>query len=112
MEALKGRYNAPAIMLPSLTGALLFVLSHHAFYQHLDSMHVSSTTFTQQVNTAAGMAFAFLVRALLVVALTSAYAQVLWSLLLVKTLCVATVDSLSALLSPVWELCDIRLVWR
>jgi hypothetical protein len=68
--------------------AALFALGHHLFYSSLDGkpagavleeysvlgVHMSD----QQFNTAVGTAFAFLVRALLVVSISVAYLQILF----------------------------------
>lgn len=72
-------------MLTALVGGLFLVVSHHVFYFSLkgwtvpqDDLQVLGLSASkQQVNLAAGTAFAFLVKALLALAVSTAYFQVL-----------------------------------
>jgi hypothetical protein len=76
----------PAVMTGALLRGCLFALGHHLFYQSLAGKAVSDqywnafgTKITnQQINTAAGTAFAFLVKAALVLAVSTAYTQAFW----------------------------------
>ncbi|KAK5119253.1 hypothetical protein LTR85_007867 [Meristemomyces frigidus] len=78
---------APAITVLALTAAFLFALGHHLFFRSLAGHPVASHEWTafgmrlsdQQVNIAAGTAFAFLVKACLVLAVSTAYVQAFWS---------------------------------
>ncbi|CAO1604955.1 hypothetical protein XANCAGTX0491_008495 [Xanthoria calcicola] len=83
-------WSAPGLMVASLIVGIIFALGHHLFYASLDrqpaattledygilGMHVS----VQQLNTAVGTAFAFLVRACLMLSISIAYFQIfVWS---------------------------------
>ena len=80
-------WTAPTLMVASLIVGTLFALCHHLFYARLDrkpaptsldghdvlGTHVSD----QQYNTAIGIAFAFSVRACLILSNSIAYFQIL-----------------------------------
>ena len=106
------RVGALGIMIGSLGCAIILAAGNHVYYQQLSGQQVAHTRFNQQVNIAAGAAFAFLVRAALVIAVGTAYAQVLRANLLKRRLSVATIDSLSSLLDSVPDLLSLHLTWR
>ena len=76
-------------MLAAFTTGVLLALGHHLFYDSLDGEETPSDDFhfggldysRQQLNIQAGTAFAFLVKAFLVLAISIAYAQVFWAAL-------------------------------
>lgn len=104
----------PLLMVGPFTLAIVCATAHHLFSTHLNGQTVASATLTQQVNIAAGTAFAYLVRALLVFAAGIAYAQLLWHLLLKPDtrLLVSSIDSLSSLLTSLVELFRTTATWR
>ncbi|PPJ49634.1 hypothetical protein CBER1_02171 [Cercospora berteroae] len=75
--------RTPALMMSSLVVGAAFSIGHHAFYSSLQSTEVRSTPYqfagwqitSQQLNTAGGTAFAFAVKASLVLAISPAYVQ-------------------------------------
>ena len=75
---------APASMLGALAGGILFVGGHHLFYRHLEGSPVSTGSFfgsvvsKQEMTIAIGTAFAFLVKASLVISMSVAFAQLFW----------------------------------
>lgn len=77
-------------MVASLIVGFLFALGHHLFYASLDRQRAATTlehygilgmnVSIQQFNTAVGTAFAFLVRASLMLSIAIAYFQIfMWS---------------------------------
>ena len=71
-------WKAPTTMLATFAIGVAFAIGHHFFYQSLDGTPLDSATFDQQINTAVGTAFAFLVCSFLSVAIGVAFVQVLW----------------------------------
>lgn len=75
---------APSSMLGALLAGILLALGHHLFYQRLDGTVANtagilgSDVSRQQASIAIGTAFAFLVKASLVYAVTIAYVQIFW----------------------------------
>ncbi|KAK6386625.1 hypothetical protein LTR65_008824 [Meristemomyces frigidus] len=78
---------APVSMLSAFVAGILFAVGHHVFYQRLDTTHVPADGNTilgpmevsmQQVNHTAGTAFAFIVKACLTTAVSSAFIQTFW----------------------------------
>ncbi|KAI0532694.1 hypothetical protein GGR58DRAFT_507152 [Xylaria digitata] len=76
---------APALMMGAWLGGILVALGHHIYYsrlygsavdvdQHILGLHLTSQQFT---NTA-GTALAFVTRALLLLATSTAFAQIFW----------------------------------
>jgi hypothetical protein len=70
-------------MLWSLLAATVLSIAHHIFYQYLDDREVPTADFfahfsQQEVNIAAGTAFAFLTQSCLAYALSVAFIQVFW----------------------------------
>lgn len=106
-----------AATLPLLAGAL-FAFGHHLFYSSLDGKpapddHYSilgSYVSTQQLNTAAGTAFAFLVKACLFMALSAAYAQIFWRQMLHITPEV-TLERLDATYAALTNIHHLFKVW-
>lgn len=106
--------NAPAAMIGSLTIAILFALGHHLFNWSLQrpGQVVPTSTFRQGINTSAGTAFAFLVKAALTVALGTAYTQLLFDTLLKNTLSIEITDILTGMLASTFQVCRVNLTWR
>jgi hypothetical protein len=83
-------WQAPAAIIVSLAAGISFAIGHHLFYNHLHGQEARPTGYKilgsdispQQLNVAIGTAFAFLVKASLVTALSTAYLQLLWRALL------------------------------
>ncbi|WPG99355.1 Hypothetical protein R9X50_00216900 [Acrodontium crateriforme] len=79
-------WRAPAFMIASLVVGTFLAFGHHFFYQSLDGNEASTQPFQvagwvvsqQQLVTAAGTAFAFLVKASLVLAVSTAYIQLIF----------------------------------
>jgi hypothetical protein len=75
-------------MFLSLISGVLFALGHHFFYNSLVNKPTSTGDYTimgtqhpgQQLNIALGTAFAFLVRAAFVLAVSTAYYQAFWKM--------------------------------
>jgi hypothetical protein len=85
MANAKARYHwlAPTVMLGAFAAGIAFAVGHHFFYQYLDGRRLSAGLIipyvsSQEVNLAAGTAFAFLVRACLVLAISVVFIQVFW----------------------------------
>jgi hypothetical protein len=76
----------PSMMFLSLIFGVLFALGHHVFYNSLVNKPTSTGDYAvmgtqhpgQQLNIAIGTAFAFLVKAAFVLAVSTAYYQVFW----------------------------------
>ncbi|OBT77267.1 hypothetical protein VF21_04048 [Pseudogymnoascus sp. 05NY08] len=97
--------SAPAIMLLALFSGVGFTIGHHFFYHSLvgqavsSGYHVPGVNFTisgQQINIAVGSAFAFIVKALFGVAMSSAYNQIAWRTIKGRTSEIGAVDDLLA----------------
>lgn len=73
-------------MIASLVASMLLALGHHLFYARLEHslvptepIRVAGHNLTpQSFNTAVGTAFAFFIRMLLVIAMSTAYVQLFW----------------------------------
>ncbi|KAK0787274.1 hypothetical protein LTR02_006467 [Friedmanniomyces endolithicus] len=78
--------TAPVTMISALLAGVVFAVGHHLFYHGLAGHAVSdhygkgfgSSVSAQEINIAIGTAFAFLVRACLVLAVSTAYIQAFW----------------------------------
>ncbi|KAK5681585.1 hypothetical protein LTS10_006118 [Elasticomyces elasticus] len=77
---------APTVMIAALLCGFLFALGHHLLYRGLagravadqDWVALGASVSTQQINIAAGTALAFLAKASLVLAVSTAYTQAFW----------------------------------
>ena len=77
---------APTSMWCTFLAGTLLAIGHHLFYNSLDGkeasaarLHLGRLSYTeQQVNITIGTAFAYLVKASLVISVSIAYAQVFW----------------------------------
>ena len=76
----------PSVMFLSLIFGVLFALGHHLFYNSLVNKPTGHYTIMgtrhpgQQLNIAIGTAFAFLVKAAFVLAVSTAYYQAFWKM--------------------------------
>ena len=105
-------WKAPTTMLAAFAIGVAFAIGHHFFYQSLDGTPLDSATFDQQINTAVGTAFAFLVRASLSVAIGVAFVQVLWRRLLAQSITVSRIDSMTQLLTSLFDLLNLKTLWQ
>jgi hypothetical protein len=90
----------PFTLLTSFAAGLCLAIAHHFFYSYLNESDVSDSI--QQYNTAIGTAFSFLVRAALVISITTAYWQLFWRTLH-QDLPISTIDSLASILGALQE---------
>ena len=83
-------WQAPATIVLSLTVGILLAIGHHLFYSSLHGREAVGNGYKilgadvspQQLYVAIGTAFAFLVKAALITAVSTAYLQLLWRALL------------------------------
>jgi hypothetical protein len=105
-------WRAPATIMLAFVAALCFAIGHHVFYKKLDgrSIDPSDRMFDQQINGAIGTGFAFLFRASLAIAIGGVYWQVFWGTATRErdALTVASLDSLTGLLSSIFNFFDHR----
>lgn len=112
----------PASILSCLAFGVLCALGHHLFYQSLqgsaaqdDNIPLLGTHISQQqLNTAGGTAFAFLVNSALTGAVSMAYIQLFWhaAIQASQPISLDTLDTMFAALSNVFSLCAFRVWWR
>ena len=106
----------------SLVLGLMLGVGHHLFYTSLDGTIAPNVEYDvlgskvsrQQINIAAGTAFAFLVKAMLVTALATAYVQLLWRALLhsTKHVTFGSFDVLFSGISDIFSLAKATARWR
>lgn len=101
-------WRVPTVIALSYIAGVAFAVGHHLFYQSLDAKPVDGHALSQQINTAIGTAFAFLVRSSLVIAVGTVYWQFFWKTLARKSLTILHVDSLAGALTSVFDLLDFR----
>jgi hypothetical protein len=102
-------YSAPTIMLSTFLAAVSLAVGYHVFNLYWNGRKVQSK-LQQEINTAIGTAFAFLVEAAMSAAVGTAYTQIVWSIFLKDRLQVRTIDWLSGLLSSALSLLNWREV--
>jgi hypothetical protein len=99
-------WKAYTTMLVSLLLGMLLSLWHHLFYHSLDGKPVSNHPIHgvtgQQLNLAIGTLFAFLVKASLAVAVTTAYTQVLWRAIKQQPMQLTTIDTIFDAATNFW----------
>ncbi|KAF7596196.1 hypothetical protein BBP40_002726 [Aspergillus hancockii] len=108
-------------MTLALVGATAFAAGHHGFYEHLSGRPTrqswilfarkSLSVSDQQVNVSIGTFFAFLVKALLGVAVSVAVDQFAWKSVKGGTTNIRAIDNLFLVLGNVFMLFKLRL-WR
>lgn len=117
-KAKKIPWQAPTTIILSLLCGLMFAVGHHLFYRHLDGHEVKTEDFKifgsdvppQQLNVAIGTAFAFLVKASLVTAVSTAYLQLLWRALLCSARA-STLGHLDTAFSGLNNIISLAKVW-
>ena len=118
-------WTAPTLMVTSLIVGSLFALGHHLFYASLDGKHASTSlggyevlgthVSIQQYNTAVGTAFAFFIRACLMLSISIAYFQILiWSVVKygTKGTTLGHLDIMTSVLQDLVSLASFRTWWR
>lgn len=111
-------WKAPTTVLLAVVIGTLFALGHHLFYASLDGHPAPNDDYTllgsnfskQQLNIAGGTAFAFLVRASLVTALSTAYIQMFWRAMTHRAR-EATLDSLDTTFSALNNIFSLLKLW-
>jgi len=113
---------APTVMLLALLSGTLLALGHHLFYQSLAGRPAPNGAYSiagtnvsrQQFNTAVGTAFAFLVKALLALAVGLAYTQAFWRAAQVAEggIGLAGLDTLHSILSDIVGFLKVHVWWR
>ena len=111
-------WQAPATVVLALGAGILFAAGHHLFYNSLDGRPapdvgyniLGSNVSSQQLNIAGGTAFAFLVKACLVTALATAYAQLFWRAMLEQSREV-TLERLDTAFSVLFNVHHLVKVW-
>jgi hypothetical protein len=101
-------WRVPTVIILAFVAGLAFALGHHAFYDHLDGQSVDGRLFDQQINLAVGQAFAFLVRASLVISVGTSYWQVFWGTMLHGTLAISQIDALAGMLGSILDLLNLK----
>jgi hypothetical protein len=105
----KIHWTTPAWMLSAFFAGLSFALGHHFFYASLADTEAPTGAYTivgadisrQQLNTAVGTAFGFLVKSCLVLAVSVSFVQVFWNTMRLSKegSRLSTLDSASSLLT-------------
>ena len=109
---LMAHWKTPAVILVAYLAALTFAIGHHFFYHSLNGQDVEKHYFGQETTVAIGTAFAFLVRATLVIAVGTVYWQMFWLRLGRQSFAITEVDSLAGALTSVLDLVDVRALRR
>ena len=113
-------WRAPAVMLSSLLIGTALAIGHHAFYASLAGTAVSSdpikvvgwTTTQQQINVAVGTAFAFVVKASLILACSTAYMQLLFGAINRESFRLEVLDNWFGGLNDFWSFMCVGTYWR
>jgi hypothetical protein len=113
-------WRAPTAILAALLAGLLFAIEHHVFYDRLRGNQVPTALYSiagimvssQQVNIAAGTAFAFLVQSCLVTAVAIAYTQVLWTTSIGRPVRLGALDTIFSALQNPFELFNMAVWWK
>ena len=115
-------WQAPTTVVLALVVGIVFAAGHHLFYSSLNGKPAPNSGYNilgsqvsqQQLNIAGGTAFAFLVKASLVTALTTAYAQLFWRAVLHRSreVTLERLDTAFSVLSNVHYLMKAWIWWR
>ena len=111
-------WKAYTIMLASLLSGILLALGHHLFYSNLNgnpvvaTEHVLKGVTQQQLNITIGTLFAFLVKAFLVVAVSTAYTQIVWSAIKKRATKLTTIDTMFQVTSNIWSFLSFSIWWK
>ena len=106
-------------MIACLVVGIAFAIGHHAFYRSLQSTEVRSAPYhfagwqitPQQLNTAGGTAFAFTVKASLVLAISTAYVQLFFRAIAKSGHEFASIDSWFSGLGDITSLFGTTTFW-
>jgi hypothetical protein len=103
-------------MLVSLLLGMLLSLGHHLFYHSLDGKpvpdHAIHGIARQQLNLAVGTLYAFLVKAFLAVAVTTAYTQILWRAIKNQPVQLTTIDTIFDAATNFWGFFRFAIWWK
>lgn len=113
-------WHAPTAMLAALLLSLVFAIAHHFFYSNLAGQVVPSSRYSigvitvspQQVNIAAGTAFAFLVSSCFTTAIAVAYTQVFWTSTYGRPVQLLALDTVFSALGNAFKLLDLATWWE
>lgn len=106
-------WKAPTTILASLAAGIALSIGHHFFYASLNGTQVDNhLLFNQQINIGIGTAFAFLIKSCLVIAIASSFTQLLWRDLLQSAIPVSQIDTVTQILSSLFDLLNIRKLRR
>lgn len=111
----------PAAMVGALFAGFLCALGHHLFYASLAGSPAPTELYEiagasisrQQLNTAVGTAFGFLVKSLLTITIATAFVQAFWRAIRMSAHgpTLKSLDTTFAVLSNIGGLLDLR-AWR
>ena len=112
-------WRAPAAMITALLAGVLFAVAHHLFYRSLAGNAVPPGSYRiagiaaspQQVNIAAGTAFAFLVKSCLATTIAIAYSQLMWNTAFKKPVRLTSLDAVSTSLGNAFQLLYLATWW-
>ncbi|KAF1849050.1 uncharacterized protein K460DRAFT_415486 [Cucurbitaria berberidis CBS 394.84] len=107
----RSSWQAPTTMVGLLCLGGALALGHHFFYRSLQGTRTPDN-YSQQLNTAYGTAFAFLAKASLIGAISSAYTQHMWFDFRTKFTKISTIDSKFTALSNIFSLLDPQFLWK
>jgi hypothetical protein len=105
-------------MLVAFICGILLAVGHHLFYSRLAGKPTTTGDYQllnvskQQVYTAIGTAFAFLVKAALALALSMAYTQVVWKAVKRQETTLSTINTLFSILGNVSAFMSVSLWWK
>ncbi|KAK3636944.1 hypothetical protein LTR56_012604 [Elasticomyces elasticus] len=118
-------WRVPFLMFGSLVVGVLLAIGHHLFYRSLDGKEASQGGYNvlgskytgQQVNLAAGTAFAFLVKSFLVLSVSAAFCQSFWRSINGETQrekppTLEHIDTAYTVSTSIFALFDVRLWYR
>ncbi|EHK48781.1 hypothetical protein TRIATDRAFT_93783 [Trichoderma atroviride IMI 206040] len=113
-------HPAGGTMVIMLLSGTAFIIGHHFFYQSLSGKPPPNVVYFsgfagglsgQQVNLAAGLAFAFFASSALGVLITTAANQALWVAVRTKPSKLEVIDNLATATTNIWNMFDFRL-WK
>jgi hypothetical protein len=111
-------WRACTTMVTSLISGTLLAFGHHVFYNSLSEkpVGVPETVIIrvtrQQLNLTLGALFAFLVKVFLVVAITTAYTQIVWKDIKKQATRLTTIDTIFDVISDFWSLLSFSVWWK
>lgn len=111
-------WGAPTLMLGSFVGGIALAVGHHCFYQRLAGNTVPYADHgvlgvsRQKLYSSIGTALAFLVKACLAIAASTAYVQLFWMNAKRQATNIASLDALLSAMRNVVCLLDATLWWR